>query len=188
VKRALDVVLSVIALLLLAPVLLAVAAAVRLEGGPGVLFRQQRVGREGREFELMKFRSMRPLDEAENQERWTIAGDPRIGPVGAFLRRTSLDELPQLFNILRGDMSIVGPRPERPHFVHQFASSHPHYRHRHRVDVGLTGLAQVNGLRGDTSISRRARYDNYYIENWSLWLDIKVIARTLNEVVAARGR
>lgn len=187
-KRALDVVLSGVALVLLTPVLLAVAVAVRLEGGPGVLFRQQRVGRDGREFELLKFRSMRPLDHVENQERWTIAGDPRVGRVGAFLRRTSLDELPQLVNILRGDMSIVGPRPERPHFVQQFTSAHAHYRHRHRADVGLTGLAQVNGLRGDTSISRRALFDNYYIENWSLWLDIKVIARTLNEVVAARGR
>ena len=109
-------------------------------------------------------------------------------PVGRFLRRTSIDELPQLWNILRGDMTLVGPRPERPHFVDQFSSQYDRYAHRHRVQAGLTGLAQVSGLRGDTSIADRARYDNYYIEHWSLWLDVKILIRTFAEVLFARGR
>jgi lipopolysaccharide/colanic/teichoic acid biosynthesis glycosyltransferase len=117
-----------------------------------------------------------------------VAGDDRVGPVGRFLRRTSLDELPQLWNILRGDMTLVGPRPERPHFVHRFSAEYDRYAHRHRVQAGLTGLAQVSGLRGDTSIADRARFDNYYIEHWSLWLDIKIIVRTFSEVLFARGR
>ena len=108
--------------------------------------------------------------------------------MGRFLRRTSLDELPQLWNILRGDMTLVGPRPERPHFVDRFSAEFDHYAHRHRVQAGLTGLAQVSGLRGDTSIADRVRFDNYYIEHWSLWLDIKIILRTFAEVLLARGR
>ncbi|MEV0897408.1 sugar transferase [Actinoplanes sp. NPDC049802] len=187
-KRTFDVFLSTIAVIMLSPVLLACAAAVRLEGGPGVLFRQVRVGRYGVHFEVLKFRSMRPRDEADSQTTWSIAQDDRVGPVGRFLRRTSLDELPQLWNILRGDMTIVGPRPERPHFVAEFSAAHPHYARRHRVPVGLTGLAQVSGLRGDTPISDRARFDNFYIENWSLWLDMKIIVRTLTEVLTAGGR
>ncbi len=152
-----------------------------------MIFRQVRVGRDGRLFEVLKFRSMRPEAPGEADVRWSIAADERVGPVGRFIRRTSLDELPQLFNILRGDMTIVGPRPERPHFVEQFSGEWPHYTYRHRVPVGLTGLAQVSGLRGDTSIDERARYDNYYIENWSLWLDVKVILRTVRQVLGARG-
>ncbi|WP_229074101.1 sugar transferase [Actinoplanes sp. DH11] len=187
-KRSFDVALSALALLLLSPVLLACAVAVRLEGGPGVLFRQERVGRGGRTFQVLKFRSMRPRDETDSQTTWSIANDDRVGPVGRVLRRTSLDELPQLWNIFRGDMTVVGPRPERPHFVEQFSAEHPHYARRHRVPVGLTGLAQVSGLRGDTPIGDRARFDNYYIENWSLWLDVKIIVRTLHEVVSAGGR
>ena len=187
VKRAFDVVCSGLALLVLSPVLLACALAVRLEGGPGVIFRQERVGKDGELFELLKFRSLRPADETESAVHWNIARDSRMGPVGRFLRRRSLDELPQLWNILRGDMTIVGPRPERPFYVDRFSHDVPRYRHRHRVPVGLTGLAQVSGLRGDTSIRDRARYDNYYIENWSLWLDVKVILRTVREVVGARG-
>ncbi|NMO90434.1 sugar transferase [Actinomycetospora sp. TBRC 11914] len=187
-KRAFDVVVSGLLLVLLSPVLLACAVAVRREGGPGVLFRQVRVGRDGRRFECLKFRSMRPASESESATQWTVARDPRIGPVGRVLRATSLDELPQLWNILRGEMTIVGPRPERPHFVERFSAEHPRYGHRHRVPAGLTGLAQVSGLRGDTPISDRARFDNYYIENWSLWLDAKVLLRTVAEVVLARGR
>ena len=187
-KRAFDVVVSALLLTVLSPVLLACAVAVRREGGPGVLFRQERIGRDGRRFECLKFRSMRPASPAESATRWTVARDPRIGPVGRVLRATSLDELPQLWNILRGEMTIVGPRPERPHFVEQFSAEHPRYGHRHRVPAGLTGLAQVSGLRGDTPISDRARFDNYYIENWSLWLDAKVLLRTVAEVVLARGR
>ncbi len=188
VKRAFDILAAAVALAVLSPLLLVCALATRIEGGPGVLFRQERVGRYGRPFQLLKFRSMRPEDETESQTTWSVAGDPRVGPVGRFMRRTSLDELPQLWNILRGDMTVVGPRPERPYFVDRFSADYPDYAMRHRVPVGLTGLAQVSGLRGDTPISDRARFDNYYIENWSLWLDVKVIVRTVVEVLRGGGR
>jgi exopolysaccharide biosynthesis polyprenyl glycosylphosphotransferase len=187
-KRMIDVVVSAAALVLLAPVLCLAAVAVWLEDPSCVLFRQIRVGKDGTQFELLKFRSLKPVDDAESATRWNIASDHRLGLVGRFLRRTSIDELPQLWNILRGDMTLVGPRPERPHFVDRFAAEYPFYRHRHRVPSGLTGLAQVNGLRGDTSIEDRARFDNFYIENWSLWLDVKIIIRTVREVLFARGR
>ena len=182
-KRCFDVLVSGIALVLASPLLLAIAAGVRLEGGPGVLFRQTRIGKGGEQFDLLKFRSLKPADESESQTTWNVSQDHRLGSFGRFLRKTSLDELPQLCNILRGDMSLVGPRPERPHFVSIFSSEYPDYHFRHRVRCGLTGLAQVNGLRGDTSISDRIRYDNYYIENWSLWLDIKIIIATLRAAV-----
>ena len=187
VKRLVDVVLSAAALVLLAPVLGLLALAVRLEGGPGILFRQTRVGMDNRPFELLKFRSLKPADETESQTQWSIAHDDRVGPVGRLLRTTSLDELPQLWNILRGDMSLVGPRPERPHFVDTFSSSLPRYVARHRVPAGLTGWAQVHGLRGDTSIEDRARFDNYYIENWSLALDLRILLMTLTSVLTRRG-
>jgi exopolysaccharide biosynthesis polyprenyl glycosylphosphotransferase len=186
-KRAMDIAFSGLALLLLSPLMLLVALLVRLEGGPGILFRQERVGVDGRHFQLMKFRSLKPVDETESATNWNIAHDDRLGPVGRFLRRSSIDELPQLLNILRGDMSLVGPRPERPHFVSEFRQAHPHYVARHRVPSGLTGLAQVHGLRGDTSIAERARFDNYYIENWSLWLDVKILLRTAMSVLRAEG-
>lgn len=179
VKRLIDIVGAAAGLLVTAPLLAACALAVRVEGGPGVLFRQNRVGLDGRPFTVLKFRTLRPADDAESATRWSIAADDRLGPAGRFLRRTSLDELPQLWNILRGDMSLVGPRPERPHFVAEFTRTFPRYDARHRVPAGLTGLAQVNGLRGDTSIEERARFDNLYIESWSLWQDIKIILRTL---------
>lgn len=188
VKRAFDVVISATALIVLFPVLAAAALAVRIEGGPGVIFRQVRVGRDCKLFELLKFRSMRPVSDHESQTKWCVASDSRIGPIGRFLRATSIDELPQLWNILRGDMTLVGPRPERPHFVEQFSSQFDRYAYRHRVQVGLTGFAQVSGLRGDTSIADRARYDNFYIENWSLWLDIKIVLRTFREVFLYRER
>ena len=187
VKRLFDVLASAAALLVLAPVLVLAAIAVRLEGGPGLLFRQVRVGLDGRPFEVLKFRSLRPADEAESQTRWNVAHDDRLGPVGRFMRQTSLDELPQLWNILRGDMSLVGPRPERPHFVDTFASTLPRYTARHRVPSGLTGWAQVHGLRGDTSIAERARFDNYYIENWSLGLDIRILLMTVRSVLRRHG-
>jgi len=186
IKRAFDILVAGIALILLAPVFALAALAVRIEGGPGVIFRQVRVGRDGKHFELLKFRSMRPANELEAQTQWSVASDDRVGPVGRFLRCTSIDELPQLWNILRGDMTLVGPRPERPHFVERFSEQYDRYAHRHRVQVGLTGFAQVSGLRGDTSIADRARYDNFYIENWSLWLDIKIILRTFREVLFYR--
>ncbi|KAB1949796.1 sugar transferase [Micromonospora sp. ALFpr18c] len=188
VKRASDVVFAAVALLVLSPVLLLCAIATFLDGGRGIFFHQERIGRYGTPFKVIKFRSMRPADESESQTTWSIAHDQRVGPVGRFMRRTSLDELPQLWNILRGEMSVVGPRPERPHFVEKFSIEYPTYAMRHRVPVGLTGLAQVSGLRGDTPISDRARFDNYYIENWSLWLDIKVVLRTVAEVLRGGGR
>ncbi|PWW21829.1 Undecaprenyl-phosphate glucose phosphotransferase [Geodermatophilus normandii] len=186
-KRLVDVVVSAVSLLVLLPVLTACAVAVRLEGGPGIIFRQTRVGLDGRPFEVLKFRSLKPVDETESQTNWNIKHDDRLGPVGRFLRASSLDELPQLWNIFRGDMSLVGPRPERPHFVDQFSAHIPRYTARHRVPAGLTGWAQSHGLRGDTSIEDRARFDNYYIENWSPWLDMKIVLKTVGQVLRRQG-
>ncbi|MEU5907843.1 sugar transferase [Micromonospora sp. NPDC047527] len=188
IKRASDVLFAAVALIVLSPLLLLCALATFLDGGRGIFFYQERIGRHGKPFKVIKFRSMGPADERESETNWSIAHDKRVGPVGRFMRRTSLDELPQLWNILRGEMSVVGPRPERPHFVEKFSVEYPTYAMRHRVPVGLTGLAQVSGLRGDTPISDRARFDNYYIENWSLWLDIKVVLRTIAEVLRGGGR
>ena len=187
VKRAFDAGMAALGLLLLSPVLVLCVVGVRLEGGPGVIFRQERIGLDGRPFTVLKFRTLRPVDEHESATRWNIAHDHRLGPVGRFLRRTSLDELPQLWNVLRGEMSLVGPRPERPYFVMRFAQAYPRYRERHRVPVGLTGFAQVNGLRGDTSIEDRARFDNYYIDSWSLWQDVKILLRTVLAVLRTDG-
>lgn len=179
VKLAADRCLAGAALIMLSPLLVLISVAVFCsDRSAPVLFRQRRIGLNGHEFELLKFRSLRPANDLEQQTTWTIAGDPRLSRFGRLLRASSLDELPQLWNVLRGDMVLVGPRPERPHFVEAFSASIPGYRARHRVPVGLTGWAAVNGLRGDTSIAERARYDNFYINNWSLWLDIKIIIRT----------
>ena len=185
VKRIVDVLVAALALVLLAPLMGLIALAVRLEVG-SVLFRQERVGLDGERFTLLKFRSLRPPELAEGPV-WSINDDPRLGPVGRLIRGTSLDELPQLLNILRGEMSLVGPRPERPVFVDQFTQRVPRYTARHRTPAGLTGWAQVNGLRGDTSIEERVRFDNYYIQNWSLWFDVKILARTLGSVLLRRG-
>jgi exopolysaccharide biosynthesis polyprenyl glycosylphosphotransferase len=186
-KRLFDIVVSALALILLSPLLAACALAVRFDGGRGILFRQIRVGRDGLPFELIKFRTLQPVNEDESRTNWSIQGDQRLSKLGHLLRKTSLDELPQLWTILRGNMTIVGPRPERPHFVDKFSAEEPIYRYRHRVPAGLTGLAQVNGMRGDTSISERSYFDNYYIDNWSLWLDTKVILRTFSEVFSGGG-
>jgi exopolysaccharide biosynthesis polyprenyl glycosylphosphotransferase len=189
VKRTFDVVAAALLLTLAAPVIACSALAMRVEsGGAGMIFRQTRVGRGGVLFDCLKIRSMRPADETESATNWSVSGDSRVGPVGRFLRRTSLDELPQLWNVLRGEMTLVGPRPERPYFVDRFSVEFERYAHRHRVQAGMTGLAQVSGLRGDTSIADRTRFDNYYIEHWSLWLDIKIVIRTFSEIVNARGR
>ena len=188
IKRSFDALGATALLVLLAPVIAVCALASRIEGGPGVVFRQPRVGRNGQLFDCLKLRSMRPVDERESATTWSIAQDDRVGRVGRFLRRTSLDELPQLWNIVRGEMTLVGPRPERPHFVEEFSATYDRYAHRHRVQAGLTGFAQVSGLRGDTPIGDRARHDNYYIENWSLWLDVKILLRTFAEPFLARGR
>ncbi|MFJ1750039.1 sugar transferase [Streptomyces sp. NPDC088116] len=186
-KRLLDVLIAGPILLAVSPVLLSCALAVRLCDGPGVLFRQERVGQNGRYFTLLKFRTLRPADDHESATRWNIADDLRMSPVGNFLRRTSLDELPQLWNVLRGDMSLVGPRPERPFFVANFSKTHPGYAARHRMPVGITGLAQVHGLRGDTSIEERSRFDNHYIDHWSLWHDVCILLRTAVSLVRPAG-
>ncbi|MEC3977326.1 sugar transferase [Amycolatopsis sp. H20-H5] len=188
IKRAVDFVVAASALLVLLPVIALCALAVLAESGFPLIFRQVRVGMDGRTFLLYKIRSVRQTGEDDSQTRWSMAGDRRVGPVGRFLRRSSLDELPQLWNILRGDMSIVGPRPERPVFVSEFSAIHEFYWARHRVPTGLTGLAQVHGLRGDTSIADRSRYDNYYIANWSLWLDLKILLLTVGELLCRRQR
>ena len=185
VKRVFDVVLAGTALLLSSPLALAVALAVRWELGSGIIFTQTRIGHSGRPFELMKFRSVRP-SPAVPQNLWTVSAE-QTGTVGRFIRRYSLDEIPQLVNVIRGDMSLVGPRPERPEYVQQFCAAFPRYVHRHRLPVGMTGLAAVNGLRGDTSIDDRARFDNWYIDNWSLWLDIKILIRTVKAVLTGTG-
>jgi exopolysaccharide biosynthesis polyprenyl glycosylphosphotransferase len=186
-KRASDLFISSTLLLLLAPVLL-LCALMSLGETRSVLFRQTRVGLDGHPFTLLKFCSLRPATESEDKTHWNIGHDDRLGPFGRFLRRTSLDELPQLWNVVRGDMSLVGPRPERPFFVDEFTRQFPWYFARHRVPVGLTGWAQVHGLRGDTSIEDRARFDNFYIENWSMWGDLKILLRTVSQVLRAAGR
>lgn len=181
-KRAFDLVVTVPFLLVLSPLLLLLALAVKLTSRGPVLYRQERVGRGNRTFRVLKFRTMRADAEAASGPVWAAKDDPRRTPIGAFLRRTSLDELPQLFNVLSGEMSLVGPRPERPHFVDQFQRTIPRYLERHRVKAGITGWAQVHGLRGNTPIEERTRYDLWYVENWSLVLDVKVLILTALEV------
>jgi Undecaprenyl-phosphate glucose phosphotransferase len=176
-KRALDIAVSTVVLLLGAPVLMLITLAIRIESRGPVFFLQERVGMDRRPFWMVKFRTMRA--DAEQIATWTTPNDPRVTRVGRILRRTSLDELPQLINVLLGDMSMVGPRPEQPRWVEQFSQQIPRYMRRHKEKAGLTGWAQVNGLRGDTSIEERTRYDLYYIENWSLLFDIKIILRTI---------
>jgi exopolysaccharide biosynthesis polyprenyl glycosylphosphotransferase len=185
VKRLIDVFGAALGLILLAPVLALCALAVRWESGRhGVLFRQERIGRDGKPFTILKFRSLTPASDLESQVTWNINTDARLGPVGRVLRASSLDELPQLLNVLRGDMSLVGPRPERPFFVDEFERTYAGYGDRHRTPAGITGWAQVNGLRGDTSIEDRVRFDNHYIEHWSLGLDIKIMLRTLGTMLS----
>jgi exopolysaccharide biosynthesis polyprenyl glycosylphosphotransferase len=166
-------------LILLSPFLLLVALIVRMESKGPVFYSQIRVGLDGKPFPMLKFRSMRVDAEDETGPVWAKADDPRRTRVGGLLRQTSIDELPQLINVLLGDMSIVGPRPERPVFVEQFQKIIPRYSERHKEKAGLTGWAQVNGLRGNTSIIERTKYDLYYIENWSILFDLKIILRTI---------
>ncbi|EST25113.1 exopolysaccharide biosynthesis polyprenyl glycosylphosphotransferase [Streptomyces roseochromogenus] len=177
-KRMLDLVLSGVLLLLTGPVLGVCAAVLRFTEGPGVVFRQERIGKDGRPFTMLKFRTLRPASEHEAATRWSVADAEDMSRFCQFLRRTSLDELLQLWNVFRGDMSLVGPRPERPYFVTKFSQAHPGYPARHRMRTGITGLAQIHGLRGDTSIEDRCRFDNAYIDNWSLWQDVCILVRT----------
>jgi Undecaprenyl-phosphate glucose phosphotransferase len=176
-KRAFDLTISFTTLLLASPVMILVALAVKLSSRGPVFFRQERMGMDGRTFSMLKFRTMK-LDAESAGAQMASPDDPRRTGLGGFLRRTSLDELPQLLNVLKGEMSLVGPRPERPVFIEEFKKQIPRYHLRHLVKSGMTGWAQINGLRGQTSIEKRIEFDLYYIENWSLLLDVKILART----------
>lgn len=178
-KRVVDVLFSLTVLMLLAPMLLVIAAAVKLSSPGPVFYRQERMGLNGRTFGMLKFRSMPVNAEAKTGAVWAKSGENRATPVGAFLRKTSLDELPQFINVLLGHMSVVGPRPERPVFIEQFKERVPNYMLRHKMKAGITGWAQVNGWRGNTSIEKRIECDLYYIQHWSLWLDFKIMVMTV---------
>jgi exopolysaccharide biosynthesis polyprenyl glycosylphosphotransferase len=178
VKRTMDMVVSALTLVLISPILLLVAVIVKLDSPGPVFYAQERMGLDARPFPMLKFRSMRADAEEETGPIWAKKDDPRRTRVGSLIRRYSLDELPQFINVLLGDMSLVGPRPERPVFVEQFRQTVPRYMERHKEKAGLTGWAQVNGLRGDTSVMERTKYDLWYIENWSLLLDLKILIKT----------
>jgi exopolysaccharide biosynthesis polyprenyl glycosylphosphotransferase len=179
VKRGFDLIVTALALIVFSPLMVLIALAIWIEDRGSVFYRQIRMGLDGRPFEIVKFRSMRVGAEAESGAKWAERDDPRRTRVGRLIRPWSLDELPQLFNVLLGDMSIVGPRPERPQFVEQFRAEFPHYMLRHKVRAGMTGWAQVHGWRGNTSVRMRIEHDLYYIENWSLMLDLKILFMTL---------
>jgi exopolysaccharide biosynthesis polyprenyl glycosylphosphotransferase len=183
IKYIFDLTVSLLALILLSPFLLLIALLIKLTSAGPVFYKQERVGLDGKEFTINKFRTMFHEAESKTGPVWAKAGDTRVTKIGRFLRRTSLDELPQLINVIRGDMSLVGPRPERLHFVQQFQHLIPKYSERHRVRSGLTGWAQVNGLRGQSPIEERTKYDIYYIEHWSLWFDLKIIILTLIAII-----
>jgi exopolysaccharide biosynthesis polyprenyl glycosylphosphotransferase len=192
-KYVLDRLVSAVALLVLSPLLIAAAIGVLVSMGRPIFFRQLRIGRDGRPFEMLKFRSMAVAEESPYEAPdgdlapGGVEGEDRRTPVGAFLRKTSIDELPQLFNVLRGEMSIIGPRPERPEFVEDFEERIYRYRDRHRVKSGITGWAQVHGLRGRTSLADRAEWDNFYIENFTLWLDVKIALMTVRTLFRSRA-
>lgn len=181
-KTVFDYVFAAASLILLSPLMLLIAVLVKATSPGPIFYNQPRVGQDGKVFNMHKFRTMIEKAEEETGPVWARREDPRCTPLGGFLRRLSLDELPQLFNVLKGEMSLVGPRPERPVFVESFHNSVPRYTDRHRIKAGITGWAQVNGLRGNTSLEERVKYDNFYIENWSLLLDIEILMRTLLRV------
>jgi exopolysaccharide biosynthesis polyprenyl glycosylphosphotransferase len=181
-KRGVDLVGSVVGLVILSPLLVLISLMVKLDSPGPVFYAQERMGLDAKPFWCLKFRSMR-TDAEKDGPGWTTEGDPRVTRLGRFIRRFSIDELPQLINVVLGEMSLVGPRPEQPIYVEQFRRNIPRYMDRHREKAGLTGWAQVNGLRGDTSIAERTKYDLWYIENWSLWLDFKILLRTVIRVV-----
>ncbi|MFL7811128.1 MAG: exopolysaccharide biosynthesis polyprenyl glycosylphosphotransferase, partial [Anaerolineae bacterium] len=185
VKRAMDVVGAMIGLVFLSPIMLFIALLIKLDSPGSVFYAQERMGLDAEPFWMIKFRSMRRDAESEGPG-WTVKDDPRCTRLGRWLRRTSLDELPNLINVLLGEMSLVGPRPERPVYVEQFRHSIPRYMDRHRIRTGMTSWAAVNDLRGDTSIAERTKYDLWYIENWSLLLDIKILLRTILRARASR--
>jgi Undecaprenyl-phosphate glucose phosphotransferase len=178
-KRVFDVVFSICALALTTPLMLPIALLIKVTSRGPIFFRQQRVGLNGKLFVMYKFRTMKVDQRSNSDTVWTIENDPRCTLIGFFLRKSSLDELPQFLNVLKGDMSVVGPRPERPFFVDEFVKEVSHYNTRHRLKVGITGWAQINGWRGDTSIHKRVECDLYYLQNWSFWFDIRIICLTL---------
>ncbi len=178
-KRAMDIVVSTVAICCLSPLFLVLALAVKMSSKGPVFYRQERMGYDGKRFIILKFRSMVVDAEKETGAIWAKENDPRTTRVGAFMRRWNLDELPQFFNVLKGEMSLVGPRPERPVFIEKFKNDIPRYMLRHKVKTGITGWAQVNGYRGRTSLKKRLDYDLYYIENWTLWFDVKILFVTL---------
>lgn len=177
-KRLVDIVGASIAIILFSPVMLVAAVGVKMTSRGPLIFKQERVGLHNRPFKMYKFRSMEVQSDAEEKKGWTTKNDPRVTKIGRILRKTSIDELPQFFNVLKGDMSLVGPRPERPRFVEQFKEEIPRYMIKHQVRPGITGWAQVNGYRGDTSIKKRIEYDLYYIENWTMAFDFKILFLT----------
>lgn len=179
VKRVMDIIGSIMAIIVSSPVMLLMCILIKLTSPGPLIYKQERVGLHNKTFRMYKFRSMEIQPEAEERKAWTVKNDPRVTGIGKFMRRTSIDELPQLFNILKGDMSLVGPRPERPFFVEKFREEIPRYMVKHQVRPGLTGWAQVNGYRGDTSIRKRIDCDLYYIENWSIGFDIKILFLTI---------
>ena len=178
-KPILDLLVSVLVLILLAPVLALIAVALKLSSSAPVLFKQQRVGQSGRRFWIYKFTTMTPSSDDTSDTRWSTSQDERVTCLGRILRPAGLDELPQLINVLRGDMSLIGPRPERPHFVEIFRRDIPGYMTRHALKPGITGWAQVCGWRGDTSIRNRVEHDLYYLQHWTLWFDLKILCLTL---------
>ena len=178
-KRAVDLIGATVAIILLSPVMLLTVLVVALTEEGSVIYRQERVGLHNQVFYMYKFRSMIMQDEEKEKAEWSTRNDPRITPVGKLIRRTSIDELPQLFNVLKGEMSLVGPRPERPQFVQKFRDEIPRYMVKHQVRPGMTGWAQINGYRGDTSIEKRIEYDLYYIENWTMIFDMKILILTI---------
>lgn len=178
VKRTMDIAGSITGILVTSPLMLLMCVLIKFTSPGPLIYKQERVGLHNKTFRMYKFRSMEIQPEAEERKAWTVKNDPRVTGIGKFMRRTSIDELPQLFNILKGDMSLVGPRPERPFFVEKFREEIPRYMVKHQVRPGLTGWAQVNGYRGDTSIRKRIECDLYYIENWSIGFDIKIILLT----------
>jgi Undecaprenyl-phosphate glucose phosphotransferase len=178
-KRAFDVAFAALVLLLTFPLMILIAMLIRLTSPGPVFFGQERIGLNGLAFNMYKFRTMQVSSSSDSDTQWTIASDPRRTRLGSILRKTSLDELPQFINVLKGDMSVVGPRPERPHFVNQFLNEVGKYNHRHCLRVGITGWAQVNGWRGDTSIEKRVEFDLYYLQNWTFGLDLRIIVMTV---------
>ena len=179
VKRAVDFFGSLCGIILISPILIIISILVKCTSKGPLIFKQERVGLHNETFMMYKFRTMRVQDEKEEKKAWTVKDDPRVTGIGRILRKTSLDELPQLFNILKGEMSLVGPRPERPFFVEQFKEQIPRYMVKHQVRPGLTGWAQINGYRGDTDIKKRIDCDLYYIENWTMGLDFKIMFLTI---------